>query len=148
VGAALQPFVAVASVLLRFVLLFPRIRRLNVSTVTASPAAGHNSRQYPSLLSAASAVDHGLPDGASETCSGSDGYALKSRKWWIAPPERSPSLASPESVGAATGFLTARRQGRTRTGAAVVIRRDEHLHRETGLVATDETARTDGQTCG
>jgi len=38
---ALQPFVAVASVLLRFVLLFPRIRRLNVSAVTAGLAAGH-----------------------------------------------------------------------------------------------------------
>jgi hypothetical protein len=38
---ALQPFVAVASVLLRFVLLFPRIRRLNVSAVTAD-LAGHN----------------------------------------------------------------------------------------------------------
>jgi hypothetical protein len=49
-------------------------------------------------------------------------------------------VTSPESVDAATGFITARRQGRTRTGAAVVIRRDEHLHRGTGLVATDETA--------
>jgi hypothetical protein len=43
-------------------------------------------------------------------------------------------VASPESVDAATGCLTARRQGRTRTGAAVVIRRDEHLHRGTPLV--------------
>jgi hypothetical protein len=31
--------------------------------VTAGLAAGHNSRRYPSLLSAASAVDHCLPDG-------------------------------------------------------------------------------------
>jgi hypothetical protein len=60
---ALQRFVAVASVLLRFVLLFPRIRRLNVSAVTAGLAASHNSRRYHSLLSAASAVDHRLPDG-------------------------------------------------------------------------------------
>src|SRR5512133_4318411 len=30
-------------------------------------------------------------------------------------------VASPESVDAATGFLTARRQGRTHTGAAVII---------------------------
>jgi hypothetical protein len=45
-------------VLLRFVLLFHRIRRSNVSAVTAGLAAGHNSRQYPSLLSAASAADH------------------------------------------------------------------------------------------
>ena len=44
--------------LLRFVLLSPRIRRLNVSGVTAGLAAGHSSRQYPSLLSADSAVDH------------------------------------------------------------------------------------------
>jgi hypothetical protein len=39
---ALQPFVAVASVLLRFELQFHRIRRLNVSAVTAGLAAGHN----------------------------------------------------------------------------------------------------------
>jgi hypothetical protein len=45
------------------VLLFPRIRRLNVSAVTAGLAAGHNPRRYPSLLSTASAVDHRLPDG-------------------------------------------------------------------------------------
>jgi hypothetical protein len=56
------------------------------------------------------------------------------------------SLNNPFST--ASGFLTARRQGRTRTGAAILIRRDEHLHRGTGLVATDKTARADGQTCG
>ena len=44
--------------LLRFVLLSPRIRRMNVSALTAGLAGGHNSRQYPSLLSADSAVDH------------------------------------------------------------------------------------------
>jgi hypothetical protein len=44
---ALQPFVAVASVLLRFVLLFPRIRRLNVNAVTAGLAADPNSRRCP-----------------------------------------------------------------------------------------------------
>jgi hypothetical protein len=60
---ALPQFVAVASVLLRFVLLSPRIRRLNVSAVTAGLAAGHNSRRYPSLLSTATVVDHRLPDG-------------------------------------------------------------------------------------
>jgi hypothetical protein len=64
----------------------------------------------------------------------SDGYALKSRWWGISPPECSPLLASPESVDAATGCLTPRRQGRTRTGAAVIIRRDQHVHRGTGLV--------------
>jgi hypothetical protein len=44
---ALQPFLAVASVLLRFVLLFPRIRRLNISAVTAGLASSYTPRQYP-----------------------------------------------------------------------------------------------------
>jgi hypothetical protein len=36
-----------------------------------------------------------------------------------APPERSPLVTTPKSVDVATGCLTARRQGRTRTGAAM-----------------------------
>lgn len=118
---------------------FPRIRRLNISAVTAVIAAGHNPRRYPSLLSAASAVGHGLPDGNAPQAnpgSGSDEYALEGP---LVVDRSTLSthrclVASPESVDATTGFLTARRQGRTRTGAAIIIRRDQHVHRGTGLV--------------
>src|SRR5829696_10351523 len=135
---ALQPFVAVASVLLRFVLLFPRIRRLNVSAVTAILAAGHNSRQFL----------HCCPPPAPLTTTYRTAMRRKRnlcRVRWVCP--EVPLVVDRSTRGLAVAWLLhrnpltrlpasspARRQGRTRTGAAVIIRRDEHVHRGTGLV--------------
>jgi hypothetical protein len=61
---ALRPSVVVASVLLRFVLLFQSPNQARRTSVQwRRVAADHDFRAIPSLSPAASAVDHRLPDG-------------------------------------------------------------------------------------
>ena len=127
---ALQPFVAVASVLLRFVLLLPPNQALERQRSDRRSCAGHNPRRHPSLLSTASAVDHRLPDGnapQAKPVPGLTGAPLMSAGGGSLHPEHSRFLgASPESVGATTGFLTPGVKGAHAPGAAIIIRRDEH----------------------